>query len=398
MKGTVVMPEKSEFDGIEALHYAKRIAFPRKTGTDGHVKAAEKIIGQLHELGCKVEEENFSILLPPWVWFNGFSFISIILLGGTWFAFKHIPLLAFILAATSLLWIVGWDRFWIRFGGWIVSESSSRGIRSKNILATFPSLEEKSPLFFVTHYDSKSQYLNLFARAICLLLGSLSAGIFSFWVLIGVSRTWMGSTPVTLQAWIQGCFFVTVGLNVLFIFTRNDNGSDGAVDNASGVGVLLEVAKSLREIPLKNIDPVFLFTDAEEFGLLGSLMFQRMHGTDMVKKQALVINVDSVGARGQMRACAVGREGNKWLTEVLMFAREKGFYLRKIPFLKGIMMDHLPFGRVGIPALGLTSVSGEGWHLHTQRDRFSLLDERGLEEMGKFLLATVQWLETTKQK
>jgi Zn-dependent M28 family amino/carboxypeptidase len=203
---------------------------------------------------------------------------------------------------------------------------------------------------------------------------------------------------MAFPVWIQGCFFLTVGLNALFIFTRNGNDSDGAVDNASGVGVLLEVAKTLREISPKNIAPVFLFTDAEEFGLLGSLMYQRVHGTDMVRKQALVINVDSVGARGKMRACAVGREGNKWLTEVLMFAREKGFYLRKIPFLKGIMMDHLPFGRVGIPALSLTSVSKEGWHLHTQRDRFSHLDERGLAEMGKFLLATVQWLETTKQK
>ena len=392
------MWETAEFDGIQALHYAERIAFPRKTGSDGHVRAAEKIIGQLHDLGCKIEEENFSILLPPWVWFNGFPFISIILLGGTWFAFKHIPLLAFILAAASLLWIVGWDRFWTHFGGWIVSKNSSRGIRSKNILATFPGLEEKRPLYFVTHYDSKSQYLNLFARAGCLLLGSLSAGIFSLWVLIGVFRVWVGGTSMAFPVWIQGCFSLTVGLNALFIFTRNGNDSDGAVDNASGVGVLLEVAKTLREISPKNIAPVFLFTDAEEFGLLGSLMFQRMHGTDMVKNQVLVINVDSVGARGKMRACAVGREGNKWLTEVLMFAREKGFYLRKIPFLKGIMMDHLPFGRVGIPALSLTSVSGEGWHLHTQRDRFSLLDDRGLEEMGKFLLATVQWLETTKQK
>jgi len=392
------MWKEAEFDGIEALHYAERIAFPRKTGTDGHVRAAEKVIGQLQELGCKVEEENFSILLPPWVWFNGFPFISLILLGGTWFAFKHIPLLAFFLAATSVLWIVGWDRFWTHFGRWIVSEKSSLGIRSKNILATFPGLEEKRPLFLVTHYDSKSQSLNLFARAGCLLLGSLSAGIFSFWVLIGLSQTWMGSTSVTLPPWIQGCFFLTVGLNALFIFTRNGNDSDGAVDNASGVGVLLEVAKILREIPPKNIAPVFLFTDAEEFGLLGSLMFQRMHGTDMVKKQAWVINVDSIGAKGQMRACAVGREGNKWSTEVLMFAREKGFYLRKIPFLKGIMMDHLPFGRLGVPALSLTSVSKEGWHLHTQRDRFSLLGERGLEEMGKFLLATVQWLETREQE
>jgi Zn-dependent M28 family amino/carboxypeptidase len=154
----------------------------------------------------------------------------------------------------------------------------------------------------------------------------------------------------------------------------------------------------LREIPLKNIAPVILFTDAEEFGLLGSLMFQRKHGMDMLKRQARVINVDSIGGKGRMRVCAVGREGKRWLAEVLGFAGKKGFFLRKIPFLKGIMMDHLPFDRAGIPALSLTSVSGEGWHLHTRRDRFSLLDERGLEEMGKFLLAMVQWLETGRQE
>jgi len=35
----------------------------------------------------------------------------------------------------------------------------------------------------------------------------------------------MGSTSVTLPVWIQGCFFLTVGLNVLFIFTPNVIGS-----------------------------------------------------------------------------------------------------------------------------------------------------------------------------
>jgi hypothetical protein len=294
--------------------------------------------------------------------------------------------------------MIGWDTFWIRFGEWITSESSSRGIRSKNILATFSGLEEKRPLFLVAHYDSKSQWMNLFARAVCLLLSSLSAGIFSLWVLIGVFRTWMGSPSLTLPTWIQGCFFLAIVLNVPFAFRRIGNDSDGAVDNASGVGVLLEVAKMLREIPFKNIAPVFLFTDAEEFGLLGSLMFQRKHGMDMLKRQAWVINVDSIGGKGRMRVSAVGREGKRWLAEALGFARENGFLLRKIPFLKGIMMDHLPFSRAGIPALSLTSVSGEGWHLHTPRDRVSLLDEKGLAEMGNLLLATVQWLDTRKEE
>src|SRR4030042_4047907 len=98
------MWKEAEFDGMQALHYAEEIAFPRKTGTDGHVKAAEKIIGLLCELGCRVEEKDFSILLPPWVWFKGFPFISLILLGGSWFAFRGSPLLAFILASVSILW------------------------------------------------------------------------------------------------------------------------------------------------------------------------------------------------------------------------------------------------------------------------------------------------------
>ena len=360
LKREIMEPTNDEgsFNVTQAVIFAKELAFPRKTGTDGQVKAAEKIIGLLRELGYKVEEEHFSILLPPWVWFNGFPFISLILLGAPGSLSNRVHFLPslFRLPLSCGSW-VGTD-----FG--FVSEDGS--YRRTQVVAfvqrifgqLFKALRIRDLSFFVTHYDRKSQYLNLFARAGCLLLGSLSTGIFSLWVLIGVSRIWMGSTSVTLPTWIQGCFFLTVGLNILFIFTRNGNGSDGAVDNASGVGILLKGARLLREIPPKNIAPVFLFTDAEEFGLLGSLMFQRMHGTDMVKRQAWVI----------------------------------------IPFLKGIMMDHHPFGRVGIPALSLTNVSEDGWHLHTPRDRFSLLDERGLEEMGKFFLATVQWLDTGKKE
>jgi len=289
LKREIMEPTNDEgsFNVTQAVIFAKELAFPRKTGTDGQVKAAEKIIGLLRELGYKIEEEHFSTLLPPWVWFNGFPFISLILLGAPGSLSNRVHFLPslFRLPLSCGSW-VGTD-----FG--FVSEDGS--YRRTQVVAfvqrifgqLFKALRIRDLSFFVTHYDRKSQYLNLFARAGCLLLGSLSAGIFSLWVLIGVSRIWMGSTSVTLPTWIQGCFFLTVGLNILFIFTRNGNGSDGAVDNASGVG---------------------------------------------------------------------------------------------------------------IPALSLTNISEEGWYLHTPRDRFSLLAERGLEEMGKFLLATVQWLDTGRKE
>ncbi len=289
LKRGVMEPTNDEgsFNVTQAVIFPKELAFPRKTGTDGQVKAAEKIIGLLRELGYKVEEEHFSTLLPPWVWFNGFPFIFLILLGAPGSLSNRAHFLPSLcrLPLSCGSW-VGTD-----FG--FVSEDGS--YRRTQVVAfvqrifwqLFKALRIRDLSFFVTHYDSKSQYLNLFARAGCLLLGSLSAGIFSLWVLIGVSRIWMGGTSMAFPVLIQGCFFLTVGLNVLFIFTRNGNGSDGAVDNASGVGIL---------------------------------------------------------------------------------------------------------------ALSLTNVSEDGWHLHTPRDRFSLLDERGLEEMGKFFLATVQWLDTGRKE
>jgi len=66
-------------------------------------------------------------------------------------------------------------------------------------------------------------------------------------------------------------------------------------------------------------------------------------------------------------------------------------------------MDHLPFGQLRVPSLSFTSVSSEGWHLHTPRDTFSLVQREGLVEMEGFVLALVDSMamdspgeETTK--
>ncbi len=63
--------------------------------------------------------------------------------------------------------------------------------------------------------------------------------------------------------------------------------------------------------------------------------------------------------------------------------------LRPLRFHKGILIDHLPFGQSQIPSLSLASVSTEGWHLHTPRDAFSLVQQEGLLEMEVLVLALV---------
>lgn len=68
----------------------------------------------------------------------------------------------------------------------------------------------------------------------------------------------------------------------------------GADDNASGVAVLLEVARLLAGRPLAA-EVRFLFTDAEELGMLGAKAYLARWDPP-----ALAINLDSVGRAGAM--------------------------------------------------------------------------------------------------
>ncbi|HLK63411.1 MAG TPA: M20/M25/M40 family metallo-hydrolase [Bryobacteraceae bacterium] len=72
-------------------------------------------------------------------------------------------------------------------------------------------------------------------------------------------------------------------------------GTPGAQDNASGVAVLLELARTLPKLHLPY-RLRFVFFGAEEFGLLGSQAYLDHHREDL-QRCALLFNMDSVGGR-----------------------------------------------------------------------------------------------------
>ena len=86
---------------------------------------------------------------------------------------------------------------------------------------------------------------------------------------------------------------------VIVLLVYEIQNSYGAIDNASGVSILLELAKELNRQPLENIDVLFLWTGAEEWGNKGSKSFYRGHKKDIMQKYDLnkscTINVDMVG-------------------------------------------------------------------------------------------------------
>jgi Zn-dependent M28 family amino/carboxypeptidase len=130
---------------------------------------------------------------------------------------------------------------------------------------------------------------------------------------------------------------------------------NGALDNASGVSALLEIARGFTQIqppPKRSI--LFLMVTAEEQGLLGSEYYSVSPIYPLARTVAN-INIDGVNQWGRTRDVTVVGMGASDLDDYLRTAAseqgrtlrpdpepEKGFYYRS---------DHFPFAKQGVPAL-----------------------------------------------
>jgi Zn-dependent M28 family amino/carboxypeptidase len=129
---------------------------------------------------------------------------------------------------------------------------------------------------------------------------------------------------------------------------------NGAVDNASGVGTVLEIARALKQAPPAKRSFLFLMVTAEEQGLLGSEYYS-LNPLYPLAKTAANINVDEINPWGRTKQLPVVGLGNSDLDDYLRAAAteqgrtllgdtdpEKGFYYRS---------DHFNFAKQGVPAL-----------------------------------------------
>ncbi|HET8668356.1 MAG TPA: M28 family peptidase, partial [Terriglobales bacterium] len=136
-----------------------------------------------------------------------------------------------------------------------------------------------------------------------------------------------------------------------------DNIYNGAVDNATGVGVLLEIARAFAENPIKPKRSVyFAAVTAEEQGLRGS-EYLGQHPPVPAKDITLGLNFDGLAPIGVPEDVSVtGAERNTFYSTVEQTAKEfkltivpdsnpgAGYYYRS---------DHFSMSRVGIPAFSV---------------------------------------------
>ena len=136
---------------------------------------------------------------------------------------------------------------------------------------------------------------------------------------------------------------------------KGDKIYNGALDNASGVATVLEIARAFTQVqPAPKRSILFLMVTAEEQGLLGS-QYYATNPIYPLDKTLANINVDGVNQWGRTKDLTIIGLGASELDDYIKAAAaeqqrtlrgdpepEKGFYYRS---------DHFNFAKQGVPAL-----------------------------------------------
>lgn len=167
----------------------------------------------------------------------------------------------------------------------------------------------------------------------------------------------------------------------------------GAVDGASGVAVLLELARTLD---LADIDrEIWLaFFDIEDNGSNGMPGFDWIVGSNymasnlQVQPQAMVL-VDMIGDADQ-QLYYEGNSDRELQAYLWQIAADLGYANYFIPQLRYTMIDdHLPFVRQGIPAVDIIDFDYPYWH--TVEDTADKASPDSLLRVGRTIET---WLES----
>ena len=202
-------------------------------------------------------------------------------------------------------------------------------------------------------------------------------------------------------------------------------GSIGSDDNASGVGVLIELAKFFKNNPSK-MNMKFVAFGGEEKGLLGSRAYLDKHSKSLSHCK-LLLNIDKVGGQNIFIETTGGVQGvslKKGISQFPAFMRNKSlegiesnwrllapevlplFGISNRPeWLKNIIKqstyelsipvsysgntgsDQMTFAQAGIVA---TALGTSGNEVHSDKDVPTQIKKQSLEDCGKIIIDIVQ--------
>jgi hypothetical protein len=373
-----------------ARQHIKSLAIPRLAGSPGEEKAFSYIQNYFRSIGIKPHVDKFKssdkISALSKVPFLLFSFL--ILLAA--YSQPIFPLLSIALCVSFITYFSYASRNASKLARAL--KGVGKQAEYKNIVATLGPRNPKCHVIIGAHYDSISVTRNPFPNIKILFtifavsyIGLLISSV----VIIVLSVLEIGGIgiPPASQLILIAVFGLAVLTTPCALIGRG-NESLGAVDNASGVSVVLELARIFAKEKPKNIKLSFVAFAAEEKGILGSVNYLQNHQTELDPERTYVIVFDGSGGPGHMYYNeSYGfppRKTNGRLNNLIKaIARGSGIKVKSLWVPVGVMGDHFPFVEAGFRATGISTYSKETLAIvHSDKDTPDVVDYRNLKRAG----------------
>ncbi len=163
---------------------------------------------------------------------------------------------------------------------------------------------------------------------------------------------------------------------------------NGADDNASGVGVLLQLAERLRDT-LQGSNYLFMAFSGEEMGLLGSNYFTKNPTVDLSKVNYMM-NMDMVGRLRDDNTLSISGTGTSPIWNQVLNSSNVDFKL--VLSESGVgPSDHTSFYLQNIPVLHF--FTGQHADYHKPSDDSEKLNYDGMRMIGNYILAIISELD-----
>lgn len=200
---------------------------------------------------------------------------------------------------------------------------------------------------------------------------------------------------------------------VIILTAHFDAWCNGAVDNASGVSAVIEIAKNLKEFSETNKlnqDVIFLMTNAEMNGFKGSEDFV-LKLSELNYENVYNINIDCIGIKDSFNSSGLGLKNLSHLEESkkLYSGIEEVFKEYKIGYTDDFsteksksayeqgygVSDYVTFEQNGYPNIHIAQKDLNGFILN-ENDDPNLIDYRKIKEISEALSQYIKEVDFSK--
>ncbi len=279
-------------DDPKTMEHIHALAFNRTASSTGETEALNYIESELIKNNLNPEVEHFNWMGPLTILMRT-SYILIL-----------INLLLFRMILVVVIFLIikySFEKFReLSFISKEESKSIFTLIKAKN------KRPKRSLVIITAHYDSinanipyRLQVIIFFIYRLIVFFYGIVFVVFAAIFFLDIFQVIPLTSLLTVFISFSSIGGVLISIPILYLVFK-ERPSSGAIDNASGVAISIELAKVFKNNPLENTDVLVLWPGAEEWGLKGSIAFCKHHFKSLKKiydlDNSYNINIDMVGS------------------------------------------------------------------------------------------------------